>query len=114
MKILVLTDWGFSMCARYLSYFLIEKLRKYDTYEIVVLSDRKEVDMKKKSKIACLLLCLFIGQLGIHRFYVGKIGTGILFILTIGGLGIWRIVDICRIITGGFKTKDGHQLVSGF
>jgi TM2 domain-containing membrane protein YozV len=68
----------------------------------------------KKSKIACLLLCLFIGHLGIHRFYVGKIGTGILFIFTIGGLGIWWLVDLIRIITGGFKTKDGQKLSSGF
>jgi TM2 domain-containing membrane protein YozV len=44
--------------------------------------------MEKKSKTACLLLALFIGILGVHRFYVGKIGTGVLFIFTLGGLGI--------------------------
>jgi len=57
-----------------------------------------------------LLLCLFIGPLGLHRFYVGKIGTGILMILTAGGLGIWVIVDLVMIVTGNFTDKDGYKI----
>jgi RNA polymerase subunit RPABC4/transcription elongation factor Spt4 len=57
-----------------------------------------------------LLMCLFIGPLGLHRFYVGKIGTGILMILTAGGLGIWVIVDLVMIVTGNFTDKDGYKI----
>jgi len=64
----------------------------------------------QKSWIAALLLCLFLGGLGIHRFYVGKIGTGILMIVTLGGLGIWVLVDLIMIIVGAFKDKQGQPL----
>jgi len=55
-------------------------------------------------------LCWFLGWLGLHRFYVGKVGTGILFVLTLGGLGIWYLVDFVMIIIGRFTDKDGNRL----
>jgi hypothetical protein len=63
-----------------------------------------------KSAVAALLLCLFLGSFGAHRFYVGKIGTGILMLLTLGGFGIWVIVDIVLIATCNFKDKHGYIL----
>ena len=63
-----------------------------------------------KNKIAALLLCIFLGGLGIHRFYVGKIGTGIVWLLTGGVLGIGWLVDIIMIAIGKFKDKQGHVL----
>ena len=54
-----------------------------------------------------LLLAILLGGLGVHRFYVGKIGTGILMILTLGGLGIWTLVDIIMIAVGSFTDKQG-------
>jgi TM2 domain-containing membrane protein YozV len=60
-----------------------------------------------------LLLCyyvFFIGVIGAHRFYVGKIGTGLLMVFTLGGLGIWTFIDLILIIVGKFKNKDGEVL----
>lgn len=65
----------------------------------------------EKSAITALLLCLFLGALGVHRFYVGKIGTGILMLLTGGGLGIWTLIDLIVIACCQFKDKQGHTLI---
>ena len=64
-----------------------------------------------KSRLVALLLCIFVGGLGIHRFYVGKIGTGILFLLTAGVFGIGVIVDLIKIATGKFTDKYGNVIV---
>ena len=53
------------------------------------------------------LLCFFLGVIGVHRFYNGKIGTGILMIVTLGGLGIWATIDMIMILFGKFTHKDG-------
>ena len=64
----------------------------------------------QKSWIVALLLCFFVGVLGVHRFYVGKVGTGILQLLTFGGLGIWSLIDFILILVGSFKDKQGQPL----
>lgn len=64
----------------------------------------------EKNYIVMILLCFFLGSLGIHRFYVGKIGTGILMIITLGGLGIWALIDFIMIIIGKFKDKEGKEI----
>lgn len=64
----------------------------------------------EKSALTALLLCIFLGTLGIHRFYVGKIGTGILMLITGGGFGIWALIDLILIACSGFKDKNGHVL----
>lgn len=64
----------------------------------------------QKSWLAALLLCLFLGGIGVHRFYTGKIGTGILMILTLGGLGIWVLIDLIMIAIGKFTDKQGLEL----
>ena len=63
-----------------------------------------------KSNTVALLLCLFIGILGVHRFYVGKIGTGILMLLTLGGLGIWNLIDFIIIVMQKFTDAEGNAL----
>ena len=60
--------------------------------------------------IISILLCAFLGSIGVHRFYNGKIGTGILMILTAGGFGIWYIIDLIMIIMGVFRDKDGNLI----
>lgn len=64
-----------------------------------------------KSRSIALVLGLLLGVFGAHRFYVGKIGTGILQIVTFGGLGIWYLVDNIMIAAGGFRDAQG-RLVS--
>ena len=64
----------------------------------------------RKSQIVALILCLLFGMLGVHYFYVGKIGMGLLYLFTGGLLGIGWIVDIIRIIAGIFRDKDGLYL----
>ena len=61
-----------------------------------------------KSQLIALILCLVIGNLGIHRFYLGYTWQGIVQILTLGGCGIWSLIDLVRIIIGDLKPKDGE------
>jgi len=60
-----------------------------------------------KSQIIALVLCVVVGTLGIHRFYLGYIGVGILELLTAGCCGILTLIDLIRIITGSLQPKDG-------
>ena len=60
--------------------------------------------------IVALLLCWFLGALGVHRFYVGKTGTGIAQLLTLGGLGIWVLIDFIMILVGAFTDNEGNRL----
>ena len=60
--------------------------------------------------LALFLLTFFFGVLGVHRFYVGKIGTGVLMLITLGGLGIWFLVDLILVVTGQFTNKDGQKI----
>ena len=57
-----------------------------------------------------MLLCFFLGCFGIHRFYVGKIGTGIVQLLTCGGCGIWALIDFIMILVGGFTNAEGKAI----
>ncbi|QWR78127.1 TM2 domain-containing protein [Candidatus Magnetomonas plexicatena] len=74
------------------------------------MEDADDVMVSEKNRLAAALLCFFLGTFGAHRFYVGKIGTGIAMLVTLGGLGIWTLVDLIIIATGGFKDKTNLPL----
>ena len=69
-------------------------------------------EISEKGFVPMILLCFFLGGLGVHRFYAGKVGTGILMLLTFGGFGIWTIVDFIMIVTGNFKDSEGRPVKS--
>lgn len=63
-----------------------------------------------KSTIVALLLCFFLGGFGFHRFYVGKVGTGVLYFFTLGLGGIGILFDFIMILIGSFRDKAGYPL----
>jgi len=65
-----------------------------------------------RTRTIAAVLAFFLGWLGVHRFYVGKVGTGILQIVTFGGLGIWTLIDFIMILVGSFKDKEGRTLTT--
>lgn len=67
----------------------------------------------RKSKTVALILCIigFFGLGGLHRMYVGKVGSGILHFLTYGLCGIGTIIDLISILSGGFRDSYGYPLV---
>ena len=69
-----------------------------------------DIAVSDKGFVPALLLCFFFGFLGVHRFYVGKIGTGLLMLITFGGFGIWALVDFILIVVGSFTDKQGRVI----
>lgn len=68
------------------------------------------LDASDKRIVPAVLLCLLLGVFGAHRFYVGKTGTGLLQLFTLGGLGLWMLYDLVLIITTQFRDGDGRRL----
>jgi TM2 domain-containing membrane protein YozV len=64
------------------------------------------------SSLTTLLLCWFLGIFGIHRFYTGHTGIGVAQLLTLGGCGIWTLVDLIVIAVGNFKDAQGNVIKS--
>ena len=60
--------------------------------------------------LTVLLLCFFLGGLGVHSFYTKKTGVGIAQLLTLGGCGIWALIDFIMILTEGFRDGNGNPL----
>lgn len=95
-------------------YYEIENEEKVDTKNLDTIINNLSVQNKKqtanKKKNIALILCLFGGYFGLHHFYVGKIGMGILYLCTVGLFCIGWIVDVAKLITGEFKDKYGNYL----
>lgn len=64
-----------------------------------------------KSPMVVLLLCLFLGLFGAHRFYVKKYGTGVLMLVTLGAFGLWALIDLIFIVLNKFEDSDGNVIM---
>ncbi len=71
----------------------------------------RPADASDKSWLVALLLSVFLGGLAIDRFYVGRIGSGILKLVTLGGLGVWWLIDVIIIAAGGMRDGQGKRIV---
>jgi hypothetical protein len=77
----------------------------------VALKSGNSFSTEGKDWLTTLLLCFFLGYLGIHRFYTKSTGIGVVQLLTLGGCGIWTLIDFIMILTGGYHDGDGKPLV---
>ena len=69
------------------------------------------MNIRQKKMVTVLLLSIFFGGLGIDRFYIGKVGTGFLKLITFGGFGIWYVIDIILIATDAMEDRWGRELI---
>ena len=69
-------------------------------------------DQSESNKTILPIVLFLILLPTVQRFYVGKIGTGILMLLTLGGLGIWAIIDLIVLITGNFRDRDNNRITN--
>jgi TM2 domain-containing membrane protein YozV len=71
---------------------------------------KKQTSEVSSKWLTLFLLSIFLGEFGVDRFYVGKIGTGILKLITGGGCGVWWLIDWIMILSGKFTDKDGNVI----
>jgi hypothetical protein len=70
----------------------------------------RPLGVSEKKIVPAAVLCFMLGVFGAHRFYVGKTGTAVLQLVTLGGVGLWMLYDLVLILTGQFRDEDDKLL----
>ncbi len=73
---------------------------------------KKDFKVSDKSRGIAALLCFLFGWAGAHRYYTGKIGTGLMMLFTMGGFGMWWFIDLIMVTTGKYKDRDELPLTN--
>ena len=97
-------------CFKYMYNLIYIFMIKKMLYFFGIKSFRKRGCYGKKSFLATELFCFFLGILGIHRFYTGYVGLGIVQLLTFGGCGVWAFIDLISISLGKYRDVNGQEL----
>jgi len=79
--------------------------------EQVTQEEKMDVHVSQKSRGLAMLLCFFFGWAGAHRYYAGRVGTGLMMFFTMGGFGLWWFIDFIMIAMGKFRDKDDLPLI---
>lgn len=76
---------------------------------------KRTAPAKKSAAVAITLCCLgFVGLAGLHRLYLGRVGTGILMVCTLGGIWIWTLIDLHRLWENELPDARGIPLREGY
>lgn len=86
------------------------KVENGNTCIVNVYQAPQESQFSSKKQLTAALLCFFLGHWGVHRFYVGKNGSGVFQLFTMGGFGVWRLIDLIMIVCGEFTDATGKKL----
>ena len=71
----------------------------------------ESTDISERTRGVALPVAALLGFFGAHRFYVGKAGTGLLMLVTVGGCGLWWVYDLILLVAGEFRDADGRRVV---
>jgi TM2 domain-containing membrane protein YozV len=109
--IVQIMGWGGILIGGLLVIILFIRSRK-ESQRIIKALELESESSSEKDWVVTLVLSFLLGGLGIDRFYSGSVLLGVLKLFTLGGLGLWWLIDLIMLITGNYKDGDGNPILS--